>query len=241
MLQNFIESVTPSNGAARTPERRRGSSWYWDDRFAFLLDQIDYGMLVLAGDHSVRYANHAAREALAGEHPLSLHGDELRARVNVEAGALRKALESARRGLRSLLVFGSGGRSVGVAVVPLQGALARRSGGASEPEMLLVLGKSAVGGDMAVGWYARLHGLTAAETAVLNQLCSGALPTEIARRQGVALSTIRTQIGSIRAKTGARTIAAVQRKVAALPPMVSALHRSHAPVAPMAAGEMALA
>ena len=54
MLQNFIESTTPSIGAARTPERRRGSSWYWDDRFAFLLDQIDYGMLVLAGDHSVR-------------------------------------------------------------------------------------------------------------------------------------------------------------------------------------------
>jgi len=238
MLRNFMESATPSDGAARTSERRRGSSWYWDDRFAFLLDQIDYGMLVLAGDHSVRYANHAAREALAGEHPLSLHGDELRARVSAEAGALRKALDSARRGLRSLLVFGSGGRSVGVAVVPLHEDLARCSGGQREPEMLLVLGKTAFGGDMAVDWYARLHGLTATETAVLNLLCSGALPTEIARLQGVALSTIRTQIGSIRAKTGARTIAAVQRKVAALPPMVSALHRSHAPAA---AREMAFA
>lgn len=237
MLQNFIESTTPSIGAARTPERRRGSSWYWDDRFAFLLDQIDYGMLVLAGDHSVRYANHAAREALVGEHPLFLQGDELRARASVEAGALRKALESARRGLRTLLVFGSGGRSVGVAVVPLHEALSPRQGGEREPEMLLVIGKSAVGGDMAAEWYARLNGLTAAETAVLNLLCSGALPTEIARRQGVALSTIRTQIGSIRAKTGARTIAAVQRKVASLPPMVSALHRSRAPDA----GAMAMA
>ena len=236
MLQNFIESATPSNGAARGTERRRGSSWYWDDRFAFLLDQIDYGMLVLAGDHRVRFANHAAREALVGEHPLSLQGDELRARAGTEAGALRKALESAGRGLRSLLVLGSGGRAVGVAVVPLNEAVARRRGGAGEAEMLLVMGKGAVGGDMAAEWYARLHGLTMAETAVLNLLCSGAPPTEIARRQGVALSTIRTQIGSIRAKTGARTIAAVQRRIATLPPMVSALHRSQAP-----AREMALA
>ena len=41
--------------------------------------------------------------------------------------------------------------------------------------------------------------------------------------QGVALSTVRTQINSIRAKTGAASIRALVRQVAVLPPLVSAL------------------
>ena len=215
--------------ASNMPERRRTTSWVASDRFAFLLDQIDYGMLVLAGDHRVRYANHAARDLLANEHPLVLRGDELRARAGEEAASLRKALDSARRGLRSLLVFGKGDRSAGVAVVPLNAVADSGPGGDHDREILLVIGKSSVWGEMSAQWYARLHGLTTTETAVLNLLCGGALPTEIARQQGVAVSTIRTQIGSIRAKTGARTIGAVLRKIAVLPPLVCALHLSCAP------------
>jgi hypothetical protein len=49
----------------------------------------------------------------------------------------------------------------------------------------------------------------------------------------VGLSTIRTQIGSIRLKTGASSIRALVRQVALLPPLVSALQA--APVAPLAA------
>jgi DNA-binding CsgD family transcriptional regulator len=48
-------------------------------------------------------------------------------------------------------------------------------------------------------------------------------PTEIAQRQSVAVSTVRTQIGSIRAKTGAGSIRELVRQVAVLPPLVGAL------------------
>jgi DNA-binding CsgD family transcriptional regulator len=48
-------------------------------------------------------------------------------------------------------------------------------------------------------------------------------PTLIAQTQGVAVSTVRTQIGSIRAKTGAASISALVRQVAVLPPLVGAL------------------
>jgi len=48
-------------------------------------------------------------------------------------------------------------------------------------------------------------------------------PNGIALEQGVKLSTVRTQIGAIRDKTGADSITELLRFVAALPPMVGAL------------------
>ncbi|MBL8315150.1 MAG: helix-turn-helix transcriptional regulator, partial [Rubrivivax sp.] len=43
------------------------------------------------------------------------------------------------------------------------------------------------------------------------------------REQGVKLSTVRTQIASVREKTGTPSIGALVRLAAGLPPMVSAL------------------
>jgi len=60
-------------------------------------------------------------------------------------------------------------------------------------------------------------------TGLLEQLCAGVRPAEVARHKGVAMSTVRTQIGSIRSKTGSGSIAELVRLVAVLPPMVSAL------------------
>jgi DNA-binding CsgD family transcriptional regulator len=71
-------------------------------------------------------------------------------------------------------------------------------------------------------------GLTPAETRVLELLCAGVRPTEIAGRAGVAVSTVRTQIGSIRAKTGAASIRELVRQVAVLPPLVGALRNGFA-------------
>ena len=48
-------------------------------------------------------------------------------------------------------------------------------------------------------------------------------PTQIARQLNVTVSTVRTQIGSIRAKTGAASISDLVRQMAVLPPMLSVL------------------
>jgi len=66
------------------------------------------------------------------------------------------------------------------------------------------------------------------ETLVLKSLCRGARPAEIARSQNVALSTVRTHVGSIRSKTSVPSIGALVRTVSMLPPLVSALrHTPH--------------
>ncbi len=187
-----------------------------------MLDEIDYGMLLVSADAQVSYMNHAARLELDGEHPLQLLGSTLRAHRAQDVAPLYDALAAAQRGLRRLVTLGEGTQRVCVSVVPMPGPTAT---GQTDPARatLLVLGKRQVCEQLSVQGYARSVGLTPAETRVLEQLCAGARPGEVAQRAGVAVSTIRTQIGSIRTKTGAGSIRELVRQVAVLPPLVGAL------------------
>ena len=209
-----------AHGGARYggPERRaapaRSSHW-----LAATLDELDYGMLLLTGETQVAHANHAARADLGTSHPLQLNGRELRARRPQDVAALADALHAAaRRGLRKLLTLGEGAQRVSVSVVPLSSA--DDPGG---PVTLVMLGKSRVCEALSVQGYARSHRLTAAETRVLASLCHGVPPAQIATQVGVAISTVRTQIGHIRQKTGAPSIRALVQQVAVLPPLMGVL------------------
>lgn len=189
-----------------------------------LLDQIDYGILLLDADGHVMHANAAARAALDARHPLDLRADELVARRPEDAGPLRRALEAAaRRGLRTLLSLGSGDQGVCAAVIPLSEPAPGSTG-----VTLMVIGRVPATEGLSAQWYARDRGLTSAEFRVLSLLCTGTAPSEIARRQGVAMSTIRSQIGSIRAKTGSRNIGELVRRVMTLPPLASRLAQPQA-------------
>jgi DNA-binding CsgD family transcriptional regulator len=88
---------------------------------------------------------------------------------------------------------------------------------------LLVLGKRRVCSDLPVYWYARSHNLTQAETTVLQALCKGKSPGDIASDHDVAISTVRTQLAAIRAKTHMQSLRELVNEVACLPPLVHAL------------------
>jgi DNA-binding CsgD family transcriptional regulator len=216
---DLIESLsqrpagTPAADGENLPPAAHAAS------LALMLDEIDYGMLLSDGQ-TVLHANHVARSELDAEHPLQLLGRELRLRRPQDVAPLRGALADARhRGLRRLLAIGEDTHRITLAVVPLAGA----------ELTLLVFGRRQVCPALTSHWFARSHGLTPAEARVLALLCDGHAPGAIARQQGVAISTVRTQIGSMRAKTGAASIRALVRQVAVLPPLVSAL-RSGAPL-----------
>lgn len=205
------------SAADAPPALPRAAMHEW---LAATLDEIDYGVLLVARDGRIMHANHAARVELGdAHHPLVLCGDELQVRHACDATAFRDALHSAlRRGLRKLLSFGEGDAHCSVSVVPL-----RAQGGDRRAAALLLLGKRRVCEDLSVQCYARDHGLTPAEGRVLAALCGGRRPNEVAAEFGVAISTVRTQIGSIRLKTGADSIRSLVRTVATLPPLMSAL------------------
>jgi DNA-binding CsgD family transcriptional regulator len=209
---------TPAaNAGYRGPERRsagsQGSRW-----LSLMLDEIDYGMVLLSEGSQVLHVNHAARAELDGDHPLQLQGRELRARLPQDVTPLHDALQAAARGLRRLVTLGERDDAFTVAVVPL-GAMAT---GAPQATLLL-LSKRRVCESLSVQWFARTHSLTPTETRVLEALCLGLDPREVAEQHGVGLATVRTQIGSIRAKTGSESIRDLVRRVAVLPPMVSSL------------------
>ncbi len=200
------------------PERR-GAASMQHHRMAQMLDALDYGMLLLTDAGEVSHANKAARRDMDDSHALWIDGALLQTRRPQDAGPLHEALRGAtQRGLRRLLQLGEGCASISVAVVPLPAL-----GADDRPGAALLLGKRQVCEELTVDWFARSHALTMAETAVMKGLCADFTPQEIAQRQGVGLATIRTQIGSIRTKTGAGSIRALVRQVALLPPLVSAL------------------
>jgi DNA-binding CsgD family transcriptional regulator len=183
-----------------------------------MLDEIDYGLLLVNAEGQIVYLNHMAARELDGDHPLQRLGHSLRAARPQDVGPLHEALDAAQRGLRRLVALGADSQRVGVSVVPLASGTAAAGG-----HVLLVLGKREVSGQLAVEAYSRSVGLTMAETRVLAQLCAGVQPQDIARRHEVKISTIRAQIGSIRVKTGASSIRELVRQVAVLPPLVGAL------------------
>ena len=200
------------------PERRTRHDW-----LAATLDEVDYGMLLLTDTDHVVHANHAARLELGtGHHPLSLPGGRLQAVDPQDTAALQAALtNAAQRGLRKLLSLGSGTRRVSISVVPLGDEQAGHTA-----TTLLMRGKRQVCEALSVQGYARTHGLTAAETRVLLALCQGEQPADIAAELGVGIATVRTQIGSIRLKTGADSIRALVGQVAVLPPLMGVLRHA---------------
>jgi len=206
--------------AARGLAPDRAMRW-----LAATLDEIDYGMLLLTDEVRVLHVSHAARAELDGAHPLQLLGHELRARRPQDVLPLADALHAAaRRGLRKLLTLGDGAHRISVSVVPL--SLPHDD---DAPVTLLMLGKRQVCEALSVQGFAHSHRLTAAEARVLAALCRGTPPTAIAAEVGVAISTVRTQIGNIRQKTGAESIRALVRQVAVLPPLMGVLRETPNP------------
>lgn len=191
--------------------------------FAAALDESDNGMLFLCDEPCgatgtslrVLHANDVALRELDGRHPLQLVGDVLHVRHVPDAVALHGAVRNARqRNLRKLLRLDADERPVSVSVVPLPSAV------------LLMLGKRQMCEELTVQGYAASCGLTPAESRVLAGLCRGQSPEGIAAGLSVQISTVRTQIGSIRLKTGAGSIGALVRQVSVLPPLRGVLRVS---------------
>ncbi len=210
-VQPMFGDVRPATVAASAISARA---------MARMLDVVDYGMLVVVDETYVVFVNQVARAELDAEHPLQLLGRDLRARCPRDVGALRQALSSAvRRGMQSMLMLGrANGEGVNVAVVPLVEP-------GEAPAALIIFGKRVVCEDLSTDAFARQHELTSAETRVLKRLCAGSRPQDIAHSLGVKLTTVRTQITSIRVKTGSRDIGGIVHRVARLPPLPCVMRR----------------
>jgi DNA-binding CsgD family transcriptional regulator len=182
------------------------------------LDHSGRGMLLVGEGQRVLHSNRLALLAMGPQHPLMFEHGCVRARAAEDAAALGDALDAAlRRSLRRLVNLGPARQRLAVAVLPI----GSEGDTGPAPAALISMPQSCRRHDLSVQAYARLHAFTAAETAVLEALLAGREPTEIAATKGVKLSTVRTQIGQLRYKTGARSIRDLLDRVLALPPMLA--------------------
>lgn len=196
--------------------------------------------VVLTTREAVVYLNRAAQNAITrGLTTLAIHGRRLDACAEPARVAIHQAVHAALQlGMHQLLELpaarerrtpqdtpsAEGPTSVGemVAVVPLRFDPESK---AAQDEVsriaLIMLARKEPCTDLVARLLCAHHHLTSAEADVLRDLLAGQAPREIARRKGVAISTVRTQITRIREKAKVGGIKELLSATAQLPPIAS--------------------
>lgn len=183
------------------------------------LSALSFPAIVCAAGGHVRFANDAALALAGAESGLGLGTASAPMAVArpVESRVLRRMIADAARGGAggALRVHDTGGRILLVLVAPLAPSLRELPGG--EGLALVALGP---GGDAPAFRrvvLASLFGLTAAESALAAALLTPGSLEAIAAERGVSMTTVRTQLRSIFAKTGTESQRDVVRLLGTIP------------------------
>jgi DNA-binding CsgD family transcriptional regulator len=219
-----IERSVTQRWDAMAPRRARTTAT--EGCMALMLDQIDYGVMLLDESQRLLHVNRAAHVHLARRPGLQALGGMLVADDPRDQVALKTAIKAASScGLRRMLTIGGETHGLVVAILPLPRADDDEDDvvPAGPRRVLLMMSRHAICSELSAQGFARDHGLSSAEGHVLMGLCLGHPPAEIATLQGVALSTVRTQIANIRLKTHSASIRDLVQRVAQLPPMLSVI------------------
>ena len=176
------------------------------------------------------------------------HGAQLALALARTKSRLRGLLSLADAGACSAGEAGSGGPGGNhsdstVAVMPLfevappdapglthgMPACAAATAPAAAPSFaLLVFPKQQLCDTTTITLFARERGLTGTEGQVLALVCKGLRPSQIATNHGVQVSTVRSQLRSIRHKTASDSVRELVGKVSVLPPMARRLPQAFA-------------
>lgn len=193
-----------------------------------MLDEIDYGLIVLGADAQILFANQLARLELGGERFVRRRQDRLAPSSARHGAKLEEALGNVVRGQRSLVTLSGPGGELALSFLPLDSGAQSAAHTGDAPLALLILGKRETCEALTLQQYGQLHGLTGAEQALLPAILRGLSVEAIAQQQHVALCTVRTQLGSIRDKTGADSLRTLMARLSSLPPIRPSLKQSQA-------------
>ena len=207
---NSFAIVTTTASDQRSGNREIAAELAWR-----VLEELDYGLILVSPQGRVQHATHLARHELTRARFLHSRGDSVCGVSPSSSADLLRGICAAARGRRQLVELRDGTEVLPVACVPLFQPFEGESA-----SVLLILARQAGTQNLALTFFARSHGLTPAEEAVLRGLCDGLEVQDIAAANRVCVSTIRTQIRSLRDKTGASSIRVLVQRVAALPPVV---------------------
>lgn len=181
---------------------------------AFLMDELAHGVMVTTIEGRVLHANQAARHELARNRVISARNELLQTVSAESARVLQEALARAADGKRSLIELAAAeGPGLCVATLPL------KAGAGQAPRAALFFARAMVCDSLMLTFYARAHGLTATEEQVLGILCQGFSAPQIAAQLKVAVSTVRSHVRSLCAKTRSGGVRDLVSRIAVLPPV----------------------
>jgi DNA-binding CsgD family transcriptional regulator len=177
------------------------------------LDELSLAIIIVDRAMRLAYANAAADELLAAaDGPLDLRGGRLSARVLSEQSELKdlvvRASDLAGARGQMLLRHDGEGRQVSLCVTPLPAAYALS--GRMNDVMIVARPLEPAAGGLAAA--RQMFDLTEAEARLALGLASGLSLAEVARQQGIRMSTVRTHLARVFSKTGTRQ----QSQIAAL-------------------------
>jgi DNA-binding CsgD family transcriptional regulator len=185
------------------------------------MDKLSNGFCVLDRECRVVYANTSAETILRSGGPLRVRNGRIDSATTEARAALHQALARAtgapRLGSAFTIKNSLAGTAAFIKVVPLPETtplahLAGADGGLLA--LLVVAGNPGVIEAKELG---QLFGLTRAEAELVQLLVDGRTPAECAEYRETSVATVRTQLSSIYAKTGAASQAQLMRLVLTVP------------------------
>ena len=186
---------------------------------ALLMDELAYGVVVTSLDNQVLHANQAARHELARRRVLGVSDQLLHSCSPEDGKTLQETLVKVSQGKRSLITLSAAdGFRLSMAVLPL-----KSDDGGSPTRAAFMFSRASVCESLMLCFFARGHNLTATEETVLGILCQGYSAPQVALQLKVAVSTVRSHIRSLCAKTRSSGVRELVNRVAVLPPLAHAL------------------
>ena len=204
--------------ATRGADARAPANWNQAVGLDLVLDELAYGVAVASAAGELLHANHAARHELGAERALWVHHGRLQAQSGGDVRTLMDALARAAGGRRSLVTLSAKrGSPLTLAAVPVGRPYA------GQTQAALLFARPCVCESLMLCFFARSHALTGAEENVLGILCQGYSAPQAARQLKVAVSTVRSHVRSLCAKTRSSGVRDLVGRVAMLPPVAPML------------------
>jgi DNA-binding CsgD family transcriptional regulator len=188
-------------------------------------DQIALGALVVNRDGILLRANAVARRWLSGDDGLVLVNEHVQAADGADNALLLKAIASAsaedgeKRSLRESFVLVTRKRGRPLCVVALQADGATLSFFENRNIVVLLLFDLDLGVGARIDVLRELFGFTAREAEFAARMMEGHSVYEVARALNVSMSTARTFLAHVAAKTDSHTQAELVGRLLAIPPV----------------------
>jgi DNA-binding CsgD family transcriptional regulator len=185
---------------------------------ALLMDELAHGVLVVTLEGRLLHANQAARHEFGRRRTLATRNNLLHPCTPEGVKVLQDALTRVGEGKRCMIELPAAqGPGLTLAVLPL-----KTEAPGHLPRAALLFSRASVCESLMLCFFARTHSLTATEEHVLRILCQGFSAPQIAQQLKVAVSTVRSHVRSLCAKTRSSGVRELVNRVAVLPPVAPA-------------------